>query len=103
MKVAVKPSVDPQLALSHAELSQVAVDGEGTRPVQPDQRQVTVHQDGGHILWSWREESEWRGEFSGTLDRRRRVSVPVVPSLSVVTVVQLEAALPMLLKQAALS
>lgn len=47
--------------------------------------------------------SEWRGEFSVTQDGRRRVNVPVVPSLSVVTVVQLEAALPMLLKQAALS
>lgn len=54
MKVAVETSVDPQLALSHAELSQVAVDGEGARPVQPDRCQVAVHQDGGHILWSWR-------------------------------------------------
>lgn len=58
MKVAVKTSVDPQLALGHAELSQVAVDGEGTRPVQPDHCQVTVHRDGGDILWSWREWSE---------------------------------------------
>lgn len=51
--MAVKTSVDPQLALSHAELPQVAVNGEGSRPVQPDHGQVTVHQDGGHILWSW--------------------------------------------------
>lgn len=51
--MAVKASVDPQLALSHTELPQVAVDGEGTRPVQPDHCQVAVHQNGGHILWSW--------------------------------------------------
>lgn len=50
--MAVKASVDPQLALRHTELSQVAVDDEGTRPVQPDHCQVAVHQDGGHILWS---------------------------------------------------
>lgn len=43
------------------------------------------------------------GSFPVTQDRRRRVNELVVPSLSVVTVVQLEAALPMLLKQAALS
>lgn len=98
MKVAVKTRVDPQLALSHAELSQVAVDGKGTRPVQPDHCQVTVHQDGGHKLWTWRE-----GELSITPDCRRSGNVLVVPSLRVVTVVQLEAALPMLLKQAALS
>lgn len=47
--------------------------------------------------------TKWRGEFSVTQDQSRRVNVVVVPSLSVVTVVQLEAALPMLLKQAALS
>lgn len=46
---------------------------------------------------------EWSGVFSVTQDQRGRVNVVVVPSLSVVTVVQLEAALPMLLKQAALS
>lgn len=42
------------------------------------------------------------GSFLCTQDHRRRVNV-VLPSLSVVSVVQLEAALPMLLKQAALS
>lgn len=93
--MAVEPSVDPQLALCHAELPQVAVDGEGRRPVQPDRRQVTVHREGGRVLWSWRE--------GGVTQDPGGVNVLVVPSLSVVTVVQLEAALPMLLKQAALS
>lgn len=48
-------------------------------------------------------ELEGGREGAVTQDRRRGVNVLVVPSLSVVTVVQLEAALPMLLKQAALS
>lgn len=104
MKVAVKTRVDSQLALSHAELSQVAVDGEGRRPVQPDPCQVTVHQDGGHILWFWREGSKGRGgAFGHSGPQEERMNALLVPSLCVVTVVQSEAALPMLLKQAALS
>lgn len=43
MEVAVETSIDPQLALSHTILLQVAVEGEGPRPVQPDNCQVTVH------------------------------------------------------------
>lgn len=100
--MAVETSIDPQLALSDAELSQVAVDGEGPRPVQPDHCQVTVHQERGHVLWSWRKWSEGMG-VTVAQNWRLGVQILVVPSLSVVTVVQLEAALPMLLKQAALS
>ena len=43
IEIAVEASIDPQLALSHTELLQIAVEGEGPRPVQPDNRQVTVH------------------------------------------------------------
>lgn len=40
---AVEARVDPQPALGHCELLQVAVEREGVAPVQPDDRQVTVH------------------------------------------------------------
>ena len=43
MEIAVETSIDPQLALSHTVFLQVAVEGEGPRPVEPDERQVTVH------------------------------------------------------------
>lgn len=43
MKIAVEASIDPQLALSHTILLQVAVEREGPRPVQPNNCQVTVH------------------------------------------------------------
>lgn len=56
MKVAVEAGVDPQLALRHGELLQVAVESEGAPPVQPDGRQITVHREGRHVLGGCREE-----------------------------------------------
>ena len=50
MEMAVETSVDPQLALSHTELLQVAVESEGPPPVQPNDRQVAVHREWRHIL-----------------------------------------------------
>lgn len=47
---AVETAVDPQPALGHSELLQVAVESEGVRPVQPDDRQVAVHRERGHVL-----------------------------------------------------
>lgn len=47
---AVESAVDPQPALRHCELLQVAVESEGVRPVQPDDRQVAVHRERGHVL-----------------------------------------------------
>lgn len=47
---AVETAVDPQLALGHSELLQVAVESEGVGPVQPDDRQVAVHRERGHVL-----------------------------------------------------
>lgn len=43
MEIAVETSIDPQLALSHSKLLQVAVKGKGPHPVQPDDCQITVH------------------------------------------------------------
>ncbi len=43
MEIAVEAGIDPQLALSHTILLQVPVEGERPRPVQPNNRQVTVH------------------------------------------------------------
>lgn len=54
MEIAVETSVDPELALRHTELLQVAVEGKGPRPVQPNNRQVAVHRERRHILWGWR-------------------------------------------------
>lgn len=56
MEIAVEAGVDPQLALRHGELLQVAVESEGARPVQPDGRQITVHREGRHVLGGCREE-----------------------------------------------
>lgn len=50
MQEAVEASVDPQPALGHRELLQVAVEREGVGPVQPDDRQVAVHQERGDVL-----------------------------------------------------
>lgn len=51
--VAVEAGVDPQLALGDAVLLQVPIEGEGTRPVQPNHCQVAAHRQGSHILRSW--------------------------------------------------
>lgn len=56
MEIAVEAGVDPQLALRHGELLQVAVESEGPRPVQPDGCQIAVHREGRHVLGGCREE-----------------------------------------------
>lgn len=61
MEIAVEAGVDPQLALRHGELLQVAVESEGSRPVQPDGRQITVHREGRHVLGGCGEERGWDG------------------------------------------
>lgn len=43
MEIAVEASIDSELALSHTILLQVPIEGEGPRPVQPDDCQITVH------------------------------------------------------------
>lgn len=43
MEIAVEAGIDPQLALSHAVLLQVSVQGERASPVQPNNSQVTVY------------------------------------------------------------
>lgn len=60
MEVAIEASIDPQLALSHTELLQVPIEGEGTSPVQPNNCQVAVYWEGRYILGGWREEARER-------------------------------------------
>lgn len=43
MVIAVEAGIDPQLALSHTVLLQVPIKGEGPRPVQPNNCQITAH------------------------------------------------------------
>lgn len=58
VKIVVEADVDPELAFSHSVLLQVTVDGEGTRPVEPDDRQVAVHWERSDILGSWEERNK---------------------------------------------
>lgn len=50
VQVAVEAGVEPEAALGHGELLQEAVESEGAGPVQPDEGQVAVHREGGHVL-----------------------------------------------------
>ena len=43
MEIAVEASIDSELALRHTILLQVAIEGEGPGPVQPNDCPVTVH------------------------------------------------------------